>query len=61
MAALAQRSWVTQLLRLMPAQLHKALDAWSYRVAQDRAQRRRMARQAPQVAPTDYKIRPWRD
>ena len=39
MAALAPRSWLTQALGLMPTQLHKALDAWSLRIAQKRAQR----------------------
>lgn len=62
MVALAHRSWVTQALRLMPAQLHAALDAWSYRVAKKRAQQRRVAAQpAVAQAPIDYKIRPWRD
>ena len=40
MAALAPTSWLTPLLRLMPARLHQALDAWSHRVAQQRAQQR---------------------
>jgi len=62
MAALALTSWLTQLLRLMPAQLHQALDAWSYRVAQQRAQQRRLAAQPRTLAaPIDYKLRPWRD
>lgn len=62
MAAFAQTHWLTQVLRLMPTRLHAALDAWSYRVAQKRAQQRRQAVQptVPQT-PTAYKIRPWRD
>lgn len=62
MAALAQRNWLTQVLRLIPAQLHEALDAWSYGVAQKRAQQRRQAAQPPTPeVPIDYKLRPWRD
>ena len=61
MAALAQRNWLTQVFRLIPARLHVALDAWSYRVAQKRAQQRREAAQRPATAPIAYKLRPWRD
>ena len=62
MAALAPRSWLTLALGLMPTQLHKALDAWSYRIAQKRAQQRRLAAQPrTAAAPIDYKLRPWRD
>jgi hypothetical protein len=62
MAALAPRSWLTQALGLIPMPLHKALDAWSYRIAQKRAQQRRLAaRPRTQAAPVDYKLRPWRD
>lgn len=62
MAALAQRSWLTHALRLMPTRLHAALDAWSLRVAQRRAQQRRLAAlpRTPAAA-IDYKLRPWRD
>lgn len=62
MAALAQRSWLTQALGLMPTRLHAALDAWSYRVAQKRARQRRLAALPRTSAATiDYKLRPWRD
>jgi len=62
MAALAQTSWLTQVLRLMPTKLHAALDAWSYGVAQKRAQQRRLAaRPRAPAAPIAYKLRPWRD
>lgn len=62
MAVLAQRNWLAQVLRLVPAKLHAALDDWSYGVAQKRAQQRRLAAQpSPPVVPTDYKLRPWRD
>lgn len=62
MAAFAQRNWLTQVLRLMPTQLHKALDAWSYGVAQKRAQQRRLAAQPrPAATPIAYKLKPWRD
>ena len=62
MAALAQRSWLTQALRLMPTRLHAALDAWSLRVARKRAQQRRQAALPRTPAATiAYKLRPWRD
>ena len=62
MAALAPTSWLTPLLRLMPARLHQALDAWSHRVAQQRAQQRRLAvKPRALAAQIDYKLRPWRD
>jgi hypothetical protein len=61
MAALAPRSWLTLALSLMPTQRHKALDAWSYRIAQKRALQRRLAPQPSTAAPVDYKVRPWRD
>jgi hypothetical protein len=62
MVALAPGSWLTHALRLMPAQLHKALDAWSYRIAQKRAQQRRLAASPrPATPPIDYKLRLWRD
>ena len=34
---------LSALLRRLPARWHAALDAWSYRIAQKRAQRRREA------------------
>jgi hypothetical protein len=62
MVAIAPRSWLTVVLGLMPTRLHKALDAWSYRIAQKRAQQRRLAGQPGTVAgPIDYEIKPWRD
>jgi hypothetical protein len=62
MAALARSSWLTLALGLMPTRLHKALDAWSYRIAQKRAHERRLAAQPrTAAAPIDYKLRPWRD
>jgi len=62
MVAHAQRSWLTLVLGLMPTRLHKALDAWSYRIAQKRAQQRRLAAQPrTKAAPIAYKLRPWRD
>jgi hypothetical protein len=38
---LAQQRLLPQLLRLLPGRLLAMLDAWSYRVAQSRAERRR--------------------
>jgi len=62
MAALAQRSWLTLALDLMPTRLHKALDTWSYRIAQKRAQQRRLASlPGTQAEPVEYKLKPWRD
>ena len=39
----AQTNLLIALLRRLPSRWHAALDAWSYRVAQKRAQRRREA------------------
>lgn len=41
MTALARTTWVTHALRLLPAAVLRALDDWSHRVAQRRAQQRR--------------------
>jgi hypothetical protein len=35
-------SWVSQVLSHIPARVLTALDAWSYRVARKRAERRRV-------------------
>ena len=43
MAAVAQTSWLTPVLRRLPSPWIAALDAWSYRIAQKRAERRRQA------------------
>ena len=57
MAALAQNSLLTSVLRRLPSRWHAALDAWSYRIAQQRAQRRRDAwRQRAEAA----KLKPVR-
>lgn len=65
MATIARTHWLTQVLRLMPGRLLSALDAWSYRVARRRAERRRLAisaRQARAAAVVaQYKLQPWRD
>lgn len=39
----ARNTLLSSLLRRLPARLLAALDAWSYRVAQQRAQERREA------------------
>lgn len=39
----AKTTFVSRLLRLLPARVLASLDAWSYRVAQRRAQMRREA------------------
>ncbi|HSV36892.1 MAG TPA: hypothetical protein VLI46_15125 [Ramlibacter sp.] len=68
MAALAHTSWLSLALRLIPARLHERLDAWSLRLAQERAERRREAGRRRKAAATvatalvpAYKLRPWRD
>lgn len=43
MAAVDHTSWLTPVLRRLPAPLLARLDAWSYRIAMQRAQRRRAA------------------
>ena len=62
MTAAVHISWFAGVVRLLPASLRKALDAWSYRIAMEHAERRRNAGKAPAApAPIDYKVRPWRD
>jgi hypothetical protein len=65
MTTLARPHLMAQVLRLMPDRLLRALDAWSYRVARRRAERRRLAisaRQARAAAGVaQYKLQPWRD
>lgn len=65
MTAAARVSWFAGVVRLMPASLRDALDAWSYRIALEHAERRRNAGTAARTPvappPTDYKVRPWRD
>lgn len=43
MAAVVHTSWLTPVLRRLPAPLLAKLDAWSYRIAMQRAQSRRAA------------------
>lgn len=60
MTALARTTWVTQALRLLPAPVLRALDAWSHRVAQRRAQQRReqwLQRRAASAATLAYKAK----
>ena len=62
MVAVAHVSWLTQVLRLIPPPLLKALDAWSYRLALKRAAKRRLAGGRPVAPePIDYKLKHWRD
>jgi hypothetical protein len=62
MAALMHLHWVARLLSLVPPPLHRALDAWSLRVARKRAEQRRTAASpAATSTPIDYKLKPWRD
>lgn len=41
MVAVAHTTWLAPVLRRLPAPLLAKLDAWSYRIAMQRAQRRR--------------------
>ncbi len=43
MVAVTRTGWLTAVLRRLPAPLLGKLDAWSYRIAMQRAQRRRAA------------------
>lgn len=65
MTAAVHISWLSGVVRLLPATLRNALDAWSYRIAMEHAERRRNAGKvqvaAAAPAPIDYKVRPWRD
>lgn len=44
-----------QFLRLVPAPLHRALDAWSYRVACRKLEQRRLAGAPPPAGGIDDK------
>lgn len=46
MIALAPVTWVGRVVRHLPAPLRLALDAWSHRIARERAARRRQMAQA---------------
>jgi hypothetical protein len=62
MGTLAQGNWLTHALHRLPHSWLAVLDAWSYRVAVKRRERRRLAglrRRLP--APIPYKLKPWRD
>lgn len=66
MTTLARTTWITQILRLVPPRVLVALDAWSYRVALKRAERRRLAATARkpvarQAVMPQYKLKPWTD
>ena len=61
MAAIAQTSWLTQALRLLPSRALRVLDEWSYRLALRRAAKRRQARRRAAPAAPEYKLKPWRD
>jgi hypothetical protein len=40
MTALVMTRWISQVLRLLPGPLHRALDAWSQRTALKRREQR---------------------
>jgi hypothetical protein len=62
MSSVAHASWLSQALGRLPPSWLAALDAWSYRVARNRLERRRLAAQPRRPAqPIDYQLKPWRD
>lgn len=46
MNSYASAHWWMHVLRRLPSPLVAALDAWSYRIARQRAEKRRLARSA---------------
>jgi hypothetical protein len=62
MGTLAHSSWLSHVLHRLPVSWLAMLDAWSYRVAVQRREKRRLAGvDSRAVAPIAYKLRPWRD
>jgi hypothetical protein len=65
MTTLVDTSRLNQVLSHVPARVLALLDAWSYRVALKRAERRRHAVQGRTAKAVSfiakYKLRPWRD
>ena len=67
MVAALHTTWATAVLQVLPDRLIGALDAWSARVARNRAQARRKADQRRKAALTALQqqprmlIQPWRD
>ncbi|HWP13232.1 MAG TPA: hypothetical protein VNN06_15525 [Ramlibacter sp.] len=62
MTMLVHTNWLTQVLGLMPARVLKVLDAWSYRLARKRSERRRLAVRArkarAEAVLTQYRLKP---
>lgn len=61
MGTIAHSGWMVHVLHRLPQSWIAALDAWSYRVAVKRRERRRLASLRSRLAPVQYKLRPWRD
>lgn len=62
MGTLAHSSWLIQVLHRLPDSWLAVLDAWSYRIAVKRRERRRLAGLRSRLAaPTAYQLKPWRD
>jgi hypothetical protein len=65
MTTLARPNLLIQVLHLLPSRVLTALDAWSYRVALKRAERRRNASRARKTRAAaviaQYKLQPVRD
>jgi hypothetical protein len=65
MTTFVDTSRLNQVLSHVPARVLALLDAWSYRVALKRAERRRNAAKARTVKAASilaqYKLEPWRD
>ena len=61
MGTLAHNSWLIQVLHRLPSSWRTMLDAWSYRLAVKRREKRRQAGIRARLAPVAYKLKPWRD
>ena len=65
MAAIVHTGLISQIVKALPRPVLGALDAWSHRVAQRRAEQRIRRWQQRLPSETDstiaYKLKPWRD
>ena len=62
MGTVAHSSWLLQVLHRLPDSWVAVLDAWSYRIAVKRREKRRRAGLRTRLAgQIQYKLKPWRD